>query len=1119
MRILLALASFLFFCLTLVFAISTQNNHFEIVPEVLHLNWTNNYSTDVYLYFNKTELTVEVLNSTPFQPLYSQQNTLTKCQYNSQGYTLTILDKNASSYNNTFTYSISENVTIALIDQNHLDCRPGRYYTKSLAFIDKSNVTENVSLTIFIDIPINEKNSLLSSGIASFDGSMENGSHSFYFNSSLMENATGVLLNITSPNPFGIFLLDKERLVAKSIAEELIARVEKDKVYEIRVSGNQTYFGNLLFTGLNTSSDLIDFGTLNVTHGNSTVFRLENNFEIEEQQIKESIILYHLEEYSSSSARNFTFLVPENISAIKLVMNWSGNAMYSMSLYYGAALQKTSSSSQNIFKNASIDPEEYIYQQDPLPGLWTVEVKNLSQPSPYTLKIYQFIPPYISTNFSSTSLAKNEAVDVNASLSIPLTAWDGIYGGYLSYKSTRGGRILLPFFFNVTTAVLLVNNSLSFNSLQIKENYGKNATYEILLLLNNTGSHPVNISFLSSGTLSYSNHTINITTPSSLTLQPKSSTFASINFTFNSSAPRGTYTGWIMLNTTGEEQERSHPKNAYNISIQFVLTDELRVDFLEIKTASNEQIIRNASKEENVTARFRVFYINGTEIEASNQLNTSNFQVWLEHANLSYRVPSSGSLSLFNATNPIYLEGDYEINFTVPANILGGRYNVYLSASWQKDQANYSGASYNSTLIVNNTALKMETPNSTSIVLNPNKSATFVVRVKNYGERTIKSYTLRLNESCSGYSVAASSFSGCSASKSGDTFTISSLNAYSSCEFVWTIQAGSSNASSCKSYVLASPVEGWYDPAAINLTVTVVTSQPPVTTTTIQEEEIPPEEEEIKYFSIEAATKISIEQGKNKTVNVKVKNLYITRQTIKLSLSSINSTWFIVSPKENTLAKGDSYIFRIIFNIPNDAAVGEYKGKIKVESNHHSEEIPLTLTVLPGDELKLLINATVNAYEDKLNELLAKFNDTQNETIKSKLEVLKSKINELKSYLDRDDYYSAYSKLYDVKKLFDEFQSFEESSEEKAKAAFNWSFMLIGGSGLLLASALSYMAFDAIKKGLSFKKGKQRILEPKKELAEIKKSLRVKQLEDELKEIKEKERQLEEELRRIEEKS
>jgi hypothetical protein len=1115
----LALMFIAFFIFVFVLAATTQNNHFEIVPDILMLNWTNNYSSDVYLYFNKTGLTVEALNSTPLQPFYAQQNTMTKCQYNSQGYTLVVLDKNASSYNNTFSYPFSSNVTIALIDQDHLDCRPGRYYTAGLVFRDKDNSTENISLTIFIDIPINEMNSQLSSGMASLDGSMQQGYHSFYFNSSLMENATGVLINIT-PQPFGIFLFDGGKLVAKSLGE-LITKIDKGKVYEIRVSGNQTYSGNLFFTGLNASVSQIDFGTLNVTQTNSTVFRLENAFEIEEQQIRESIVLYHLEEFSSSSPSNFTFLVPENVSALKLVMNWSGNAVYAMNLYYNNVLQKTSQSMQNIFKNASISPEEYIYLQTPTPGLWTLEVKNLSLPVPYSLRVYQFLPSFLSTNFSSISLAKGEGVDINATLSIPLTVWDGVYGGYISYKSNRGGAAILPLSFNITTPVLLVNNSLSFGLIQIKENYGKNASYEFFLPINNTGSYPVNISFASSGVLKYLNNTINITTPSSILLGPKSHSLASINFTFNSSAPKGIYVGWIMLNTTGEEPERSHPKNAYNISIHLILTDELRVDFLEIKTSSGDQAIRNVSREENVTARFKVFYINGTEIEAGNSLNTSNFQVWLEHANISYRVPASGSLSLFNATNPIYLGGDYEINFTVPANVLGGKYKVYLKTDWQKDQANYSGSSYNSTLLINNTALKMETPNSTSITLEPSKSTTFVVEVRNYGERTAKSYTLRLNESCEGYSIVASSFSGCSASKSGDTFTISSIDAYSSCQFVWTIQAGSSNASSCKSYLIAFPPEGWYDPAGFNLTVTVRASQPPTTTTTPQEE-IPPEEEEIKYFSVEAETKISVEQGKNNTLNVKVKNLYTTRQTIKLSLSSINSSWFIISPTENAIAKGDYYIFRIIFNIPNDAAVGEYRGKMRVESIHHSEEVPITLTVLPGDELKKLINATVNAYEVKLNELMTKFNNTQNETIKAKLEEIKTKVNELKSYLARNDYYSAYSKLYDVKKLFDEFQFSEEPKTERVKAKFNWPLMLIGSSGLLFASALGYTAFEAIKKkGFSLKMGKQKTayVDTKKELGEIKKSLRIKQLEEELKEVKEKEKQLEEELKKIEEKS
>jgi len=1109
-----------FFVFYIAFAAVTQNNHFEVVPENLKLNWTNNYSSDVYLYFNRTNMTIEVLNSTPFQSLYSQQNTLTKCQYNSQGYMLTIFDRNTSYYNNTFNYSVGSNVTVSLIDLDHMDCKPGRYYA-SIAFIDAHNTTEKTNVTVYIDIPINQQNSpLINYGIASFNGSMQQGNHSFYFNSSLVNNATGVLIKTVPMEPFAIFLFDDQNLLSKSAGEELVSNVEKDKIYEIRLSGNQSYSGTIIFTGLNTSIERLDFGILNVSQNNFTTFKLENSFGIEEQQIKESIVLNHVDKFSYPSSKNFTFLVPENVTSIKAVLNWSSNAIYSMNLYYNNVLQKSSLSMQNTFKNASVNPEEYIYISNPSPGFWTIEVKNHTQPTVYDLTIYQSLPSFISTNLSSSfNLGDKEFTEINATLSIPSYAWDGEYEGYIKYNSSRGGTIKLPFSFNVTSPLLIINNSFLISSIKIQENYGKNASYELLLPINNTGSYSVNISFLSSNKLYYSSNEINITTPSFINLQPKSNGLASINFTFNSSAPIGTYVGWIMLNTTGNETERSHPRNFYNISVELTLTDGLLIDFLEIKSANNNQIIRNSSKEENVTARFKIYYINRTEVESGNQLNTSNFQVWLEHMNLSYRVPTSGSLNLFNATNPIFWDEDYEINFTVPPNKLGGKYNVYLMAKLQKDQFNYTGIGYNSTLLINNTALSMQTPNS-SISLEPSQSTNFLVQVNNYGERNTQTYTLRLNESCSGYSVSASSISGCSGSTSGDTFTISTINAYSSCQFVWTIQAGSTNASSCTAHVIASPPDGWYDPAAINFSVVVRNPQTPSTTTTVLEEEIPLEEKEIKYFSVETDTKILVEQGKNKTLNVKIKNLYSTRQTIKLSLSSINSSWFIVSPTENTIAKSDYYIYRIIFNIPKDAVIGDYTGKIKIESTHHTEEVPITLTVLPGEDLKLLINSTINQYSAKLDELLIKFNNTQNETIKIKLEEIKNKVNELKSYLTKNDYSSAYSKLYEVKKLFDELQYFEKAENiiEKPKSNFSWPLVLIGTSGALFVSALGYTAFESIKKkGFSFSFTKKPKIDTKKELKEIKQSLKLKELENEIKIIKEKEKEIEEEIKKIEE--
>ncbi|MEM5777351.1 MAG: hypothetical protein QXJ06_02785 [Candidatus Aenigmatarchaeota archaeon] len=1094
---------------TFVFALTTPNNHFEVVPSIANLNLTNNYSSDVYIYFNKSDLVVEVLNSTPFKPIYSQQNILTKCQYTNQGYKILVLNKNESIYNATIEgYNKNDNVTIAFLDLNHLDCSPGRY-ASNITFIDKNNQSEYVNLSVYIDIPISLENNL------QFNGNIEDKCHSFYFNSSLIENSTNVIINVTPSQDIELFLLEGNSLLANS-NNIIISKILPLKIYEIRLCGKQNYLGNLVYSGLNASVDKIDFGTLNVSHEKETTIFIENTADFTEPNINENIELYHLEKFYDSSQNNFTFIIPENVLFVKAVLEWDGNSNYSLTLYDSDDIVKAQSyNRQKNFKNANVTSKEYIYFNNPSSGLWKIEVKNLSAPVAYNLTIYQQVPSYILSNFSSINLNKNQKTGINISIKVPETAWNGKYEGTIKYNSTRGGAVLIPIEFNVTTGVLLVNNSLNFNTLNIIENYGKNATVEVQLPVNNTGIYDLSLALTSSLKLYNSNNSINITHPNNILLTAKSSKYVSINFTFNDSAPKGTYIGWIYLNTTGEEPDRAHPKPHFNISVQFVLTDELRVDILEIKTSTGTQILKNPNNDENVTVRFKIFYINNTEIEAANSLGIGNIQVWLNHANLSYRIPTAGSLSLYNGTNPIYWGGDYEVNFTVPANKLGGIYNTYVKVIWDKNEATYTGTGLNNSLIINNTALYMSTTNSTSITLEPSKSTTFLVNITNYGERSLISYNIKMNESCSGYSVSATSLIGCSGSISGDSFIITP-QAYSSCGLIWTITSGSNNASACTAYILASPSDGWYDPAAINISVTVreTISSTITTTTTVKEEEIKQEEEPTKYFSVEMNTKVTIEQGKNNTLNVKIKNLYTKSQTIKISISSINSSWFIISPNEYTISKNDYYIYRIIFKIPEDATLGDYKGKLKVESKYNTEEVGFTLSIIPGDSLKILINTTISAYEKKLLELEEKYNNTQNETVKIKIEEIKAKIGELKGFVEKNDYSSAYSKLYDVKKLFDEFPYVEENLI-KPKSAFNWNIFLLAGSGVLFTSVLAYSSFEYIKKkGFSFKVSAKN--DNKKELREIKNTLKIKELESELKELKEKEKHLEEEIKEIE---
>ncbi|MBU5690007.1 MAG: hypothetical protein QXM68_02490 [Candidatus Aenigmatarchaeota archaeon] len=1119
MRVLILLS--LILLLATVYALSSPNNHFQVVPEIIRLNWTNNFSSNIYLYINQNGLTVNVMNDTSYlSAYYSQDNSLkTKCQSMQQGHRLVVYNLNESSYNNTIYGSIGDNVTVKLYENHNLDCKPGRYYTNN--YVVGVNDTEKVSLNVYVDLPLSSFNNpqLQNDYIASFDGVYDNLYHSYYFNTSLIENASTVNINLTSAVDVDVFLLDSNgQLKTKSINDtsELLTYtgLPENQFWEIRISGNQSssYQGSVMFNGLNYSN-ILDFGVLNATQSQLKTVTLTNLWQNQENILSYSPTIYHLDEFTSSKPSNFTFVVPNSSAVYSLKASVESNNSLLLKLYRDDQLVSTSSKKQNIAKNSSVSVEEYVFTTNIQPGIWRLEVINYTPLTTYNVKIYQYFNNMITTNLTTASLNKNEQVVVQANLTIPLNIIDGNYSGYIDFYNSRRSFVRVPLTFNVTTPVLIVNNSFTLSQYSKTHNYGQDTFIQIIFQLNNTGSIPVNVSVTSTNLTNQANY-ISIYHNTSTYIPAFSSINFPVNITFNSSAPVGNYVGWIHFDSLG----KSHPNQNYNITLSIQLTDQLNLNISEIKTEDGSVYVRDPNSDKIVTMRLKAFYINGTEIEAGNELGLNNFELWLEHANVSYRVPSSGNLTISNGTNPLYYNGDYEVNFTVPANKLGGLYKSYARLTWNRNGKVYSGTSYNTSLVINNTALVMIALNSTPSTLPASTTYRFAVNVTNYGEKAKNAYTLIFNESCSGYEIVTVDKIGCTASKTDYNFTFTP-EAYSSCIFMWDITTGSENASSCMSGIRAIPQFGWLDPSAINISFKVSTSSSQqVTTTTVAEElqQLQQEEESINYFSVSYPSTFSVEQGKNKSMEIKITNSYSKIQTIKLSLSSINTSWYTVSPTEKTISSGDYYIYRIIFTIPDNADIKDYTGQINVESKYKTERLQFTLKIIPGENLKKIINESLTDFETRIQDLKQFYNST-NETVKSKIDLAENYVKQLRAYVDKGDYSSAYSMLNDVKKLLDDIKITEENVV-KPKAAFNWPTTLIASSGFLFVSALGYTVFDTLKKRGVFKVKTKRKSTAKSELKEIKENLKIRELEEEIKTVEEKEKELEEEIKQIKEK-
>ena len=869
---------------------SSPLEQFYVKPVEILLNWTNFYRTNITLTVNQSvyNLTLKLLNGTDidtskFSQNYTQDNTQDPCK------TLRLLVQNTTDIGNYVgllnatsgenAMNVSLIVDTSILSQYH--CLPGRYRIANFTITNATRTNESVNISVILDVPIDTNSTFSNStGIGTFKGTMLNNSayyHFYVFNTSLLTNATGLTINMSwssSSQDMDVFLFDSSGNVrAKSInkngtTERLyynFLNYTSPALWEIRIYGNSTsiipYDGSIFFTTLNTTNSSIDFGIMNVTSNSTWNVGLKNEGNVSLSSVTESKELYHVRRFVGNGTSNFTFLVPSSSIAtkVKVILNWTGATNYTFNLYDSSGTLLGSSINNHVYANKTGATQEEYNETTSIgssSGLWKVEVKNdtsVALTNPYNLTVYTYVSSstWLSTNYSSmtfnTSGTNNSVVNitVNFTNGIPTTAVDGIYEGYLQYVDTNLDGIRIPLQVNVTTPMLIVNDTESSSAVRVDENYGANITKVLYFNISNPGSYDLNFNFTGQGNLTSGGYNAslvyNLTNNTITTVPANSYKIIQVNMTFNNLMPIATYDGWLFFNATNTTSAMAaHPYSTYNLSLTLNLTRLLDVRILQIDTPNgDEKVYHNESRlAENVTKKMKIYYMNGTEIEAGNALNTSNFSVWLVETNTSYRIPASSNLTVSNGTNPLYYpnypNGYYYINSTIPANQTGGRYTVYVKVNWMRGSYFFEGNGTNSSFIINNTGLYMSTPNSTSISIGNGSTYMFAVNVSNYGPVDASSQTIQFSESCSGYSVVATNNNGkcgCTGScASGSTFTISPSAYNTSCLVWWTITAGSSAAAACTGNIIGSPTNKWFNPDGINVSVTVTAPAAPTPT-------------------------------------------------------------------------------------------------------------------------------------------------------------------------------------------------------------------------------------------------------------------------------------------------
>ena len=138
---------------------------FNVTPNTVYLNWTNNYQANVTIFSNGTNIitntsniTIEVFNTTSsFTANYSQYNGYSSCLNNAHN----LLIQNASTYSNiSGTINGSDvsgnNVNLTLIYNTSSSvhpCSPGRYWLGNLTIRNYTNSSEQAYASVILDVP------------------------------------------------------------------------------------------------------------------------------------------------------------------------------------------------------------------------------------------------------------------------------------------------------------------------------------------------------------------------------------------------------------------------------------------------------------------------------------------------------------------------------------------------------------------------------------------------------------------------------------------------------------------------------------------------------------------------------------------------------------------------------------------------------------------------------------------------------------------------------------------------------------------------------------------------------------------------------------------------------
>ena len=949
--------------------ISTAREFGAIQPSII-LNDTNDFEENVSVVINSSlqyTLGIEVINDTAsaypgVQGLisfgnYSQENLYSDNKYSignggclyleERKVILKLLVKNATDCS-TSAYGLTggNNTNFTVIYNSSQPCPPGDYFS-TLTLRNITNSKENITLPLFITIPITSSNQLNSTyGNATILGNFSANSnyHRFFFNTSDIPNSTMITLKLRpTSQDLDLFLFSNGSFVDESIenntAEETIiyalGQNDRNEMMEIRIYGNfssgyDRYTLTLHFTTLNISDENgnsvdLNVGEMNVSQVYIYNVTLKNEGNINLTNTREEYEVYWTKNFSSTFPQNFTVQVPDFATKIEAVLYWNGSSNYTVSLISPSGEYLANSSGKYMIANFTGGLQKEIARYSPenivgetRKGIWRISVQNHSSVSnmyELEVRIWLNASKFISTNFTQgwnfTQVGtENSTFNLQINITVPNETIPGLHRGYIKYFSDNGAVYAIPVSFNVTTPSLMVNSSYTSSTLTLVDNIGFNRTLNISIPINNTGN--LDLSFDSVNFSNFLNLTnnrskyVNLSVEYPEQIQPNSSALLNVSVdvsTLTTSNQEGIYEGWVFLNCS-----ECHPYQTFNLTVRLNLTHLLILNVSNLLTeVGADEKISNSSQKENMTVYLNVYYVNGTSID--NVIQANNFSIWMVENFTNHTYSFTDVYT--DITGDVWDDGKekYDPKVEVPADLPGGYYNIWVRASYSTNNVILNGTSSYCCLIYNNTGLNI-TSVSYSTTINEFTTMSFNVTIRNVGPLQA-SGNLTLS-GCNYVTIGANlTKGGCGSvvSSGSNTFSLNSLTTQQ-CWFEWKVYAGVNVSSDTSCTLTLSSTDKAFDlpktftitikntdvaqgettgsqgGAATNVTTTTTTiPQNQTTTTTIPQNKTQEAKEEVKITKISPSTPGTFTISN--PINMKVEEIviYVNQEVENVSLS------------------------------------------------------------------------------------------------------------------------------------------------------------------------------------------------------------------------------------------